>query len=455
MFGFLQSENKKLRSAAKNWLYLGHKVYNFRKDELSNAEISELARRIDELRAAVKTQPADAGKLKLSIEAMEDHMRKVGGAFYPQSSLGENVDFALYFLIIYLGFTAFFIKPFKIPTNSMWPTYNGMTSEVWTDESPAPGFVSQTARLLASGAIRYEMKAPADGELLIPVRVGRRSSGVAIDLPTATVSKRHHLIVPGKGVGYTFEIGGNPVLFKVPRDFDLARGMPMNGVQGESILGKAWFPEEASFWDAIQKRIVDGQVARRGRMNLPDGRSVEVAMVRSGLRFKEGDTMLSFDIHTGDQLFVDRISYHFVRPKVGDGFVFRTGEIRNLSSSGDKYYIKRLAGTPGDTMEIAEERLLVNGQPASGSIAFTKNNAKEPPYDGYFNSDPRQTAPGFRGLLRAGEEIQVPEDAYVALGDNSGHSYDSRGWGYVPESMVVGRPVMIFYPFTKRFGPAK
>ena len=74
MFGFLQSENKKLRSAAKNWLYLGHKVYNFRKDELTSTEISELARRIDELREAVKTKPADAGKLKLSIEAMEDHL---------------------------------------------------------------------------------------------------------------------------------------------------------------------------------------------------------------------------------------------------------------------------------------------------------------------------------------------------------------------------------------------
>ena len=67
----------------------------------------------------------------------------------------------------------------------------------------------------------------------------------------------------------------------------------------------------------------------------------------------------------------------------------------------------------------------------------------------------RQTASGFRGLLRKGEEITVPDDAYVALGDNSGHSYDSRGWGYVPESMTVGRPVMIFYPFTKRFGLAE
>jgi len=41
------------------------------------------------------------------------------------------------------------------------------------------------------------------------------------------------------------------------------------------------------------------------------------------------------------------------------------------------------------------------------------------------------------------------------LGDNSDNSYDSRGWGYVPEPYVVGRPVMIFYPFTHRFGIAK
>ncbi len=87
---------------------------------------------MEELRGQLKSKKADAGKLKLAIEAVEGHMKKVGGAFYPQSMIGENVDFILYFLILYLGFTAFFIKPFKIPTNSMWPTYNGMTSEVWT-----------------------------------------------------------------------------------------------------------------------------------------------------------------------------------------------------------------------------------------------------------------------------------------------------------------------------------
>jgi len=42
MFGFLQSENSKLRDAAKNWFYLGGKVDNYRKDELTDAELGEL-----------------------------------------------------------------------------------------------------------------------------------------------------------------------------------------------------------------------------------------------------------------------------------------------------------------------------------------------------------------------------------------------------------------------------
>ncbi len=454
MFGIFQSENSKLRSAAKNWLYLGHKVYNFRKDELSDSEISELIRRMDGLRSQLSARPADAGKLKLSIEALEDHMKSIGGAFYPQSMLSENIDFILYFLIVYLGFTAFFIKPFKIPTNSMWPTYNGMTSEVWTDQNAAPGALSRAFRLVAHGAIRYDVKAPADGELVVPIRADRQGSAYLMALPLSAVSKRHHLVVPGKGVGYTFEVGGQPVLVKVPQDFSLDRGMPMNREQGDSVLQRAWFPEETSFWGAIQNRLRDRGSRRDGRLTLPDKRTVNVTYVSTGLFFKKGETILSFDIHTGDQLFVDRMSYHFKRPEVGDGFVFRTGGIDNLSASSDKYYIKRLAGTPGDRMQIDDGQLLVNGAPAEGSIAFERNNAKVAPYDGYFHSL-GQTALGFRGLLRPGEEILVPEDSYVALGDNSGNSYDSRGWGYVPEAYIVGRPIMIFYPFTKRFGPAK
>jgi signal peptidase I len=182
-------------------------------------------------------------------------------------------------------------------------------------------------------------------------------------------------------------------------------------------------------------------------MTLADGRTTDVVLVKSGLFFKKGDTMLSFDLHTGDQLFVDRMSYHFVKPKVGDGFVFKTGEVDGLKSGRDSFYIKRLSGVEGDSMRIEDGKLFVNEEEPTGSVAFGYNNGQVPPYDGYLNLGNR--------LLRRGETITVPEGMHVALGDNSGNSSDSRAWGYVPEKAIVGRPVMIFYPFTKRFGLAK
>ena len=65
---------------------------------------------------------------------------------------------------------------------------------------------------------------------------------------------------------------------------------------------------------------------------------------------ESGKVFFSFDILTGDQLFVDRISYHFMKPNVGDGFVFRTGGIPGIGA--DQYYIKRLVGLPGDILKI-------------------------------------------------------------------------------------------------------
>jgi signal peptidase I len=41
------------------------------------------------------------------------------------------------------------------------------------------------------------------------------------------------------------------------------------------------------------------------------------------------------------------------------------------------------------------------------------------------------------------------------MGDNSGNSQDSRYWGFVPLKDAIGRPVVIYYPFTKRWGPAR
>jgi signal peptidase I len=114
---------------------------------------------------------------------------------------------------------------------------------------------------------------------------------------------------------------------------------------------------------------------------------------------------------------------------------------------------------PGDTLEIrragaqgsangigsAGGTLLRNGEPITGAAALTKNNAAEGQYRGF---QPL-------GLLQPGRVVEVPEHAFFALGDNSSNSSDGRYWGFIPEKDVVGRPLVIYYPFTRRFGPAR
>jgi signal peptidase I len=165
--------------------------------------------------------------------------------------------------------------------------------------------------------------------------------------------------------------------------------------------------------------------------------------VNTGKRVKKGERLLSFDVMTGDQLFVDRASYHFVRPEVGSGFVFRTGNIPGIGN--DQYYIKRLVGTPGDELEVRNGALIRNGAPITGSAAFEKNANKEGLYRGYVNQH----------ALDEGRRVKISEDGYYAMGDNSRDSADSRYWGEVPYKDVVGRPLFIYYPFTKRWGPAR
>jgi signal peptidase I len=50
--------------------------------------------------------------------------------------------------------------------------------------------------------------------------------------------------------------------------------------------------------------------------------------------------------------------------------------------------------------------------------------------------------------------MDVPANEYAAFGDNSASSLDSRYWGTIPAKDVVGRPLFIYYPFTRRWGPA-
>ena len=116
-------------------------------------------------------------------------------------------------------------------------------------------------------------------------------------------------------------------------------------------------------------------------------------------------------------------------------------------NNAELYYIKRLAGKPEDTLYIADNKLYRNGKIIEGSDAFDKNNqcVFSEKYYGYLPQSGGKN-PYSKPL---NQKFTVPEGFYYALGDNSGNSFDSRGWGCVPANDAVGRASFILYPLSE------
>lgn len=435
MFDFLLSEEKKLRRSAVQWLEMAGRVYDYRRDQLSPAQLQQL----ESARADLKKQTkagAKADALKEGISRLEKAMKECGGRIYPTNSLVENVDFFLVAAIVILGLRAYFIQPFKIPTNSMWPTYYGMTSAAYP-AGEEPSALVKAARLAALGAQNYTLRAPADGEVMIPFL----PSGYAAFSERAG---RTMFVFPASLHEYALSVGGETVRVTVPADW--ARSIDFGF---ESVLAKTYFGgSRAAMYRPLQEAV-----------NAAPGK--QVYWIPTGRQVRKGEPILSFDILTGDMLFVDRISYNFFPPKVGQGFVFHTRKIEGIGM--DQYYVKRLVGLPGDVMEVRrpthmgangpqtlgyggpEGQLFRNGEPITGADAFRKNANKEGLYPGYTAT----------GLLSFGRTLEVPTNHYFAMGDNSPNSADGRSWGFIPDKEVVGRPLFIYYPITTRWGPAR
>lgn len=185
-----------------------------------------------------------------------------------------------------------------------------------------------------------------------------------------------------------------------------------------------------------------------------------LAVVRSdfkihpGRPLRAGQPIVRGYADSGDQLFVDKVSYNFVRPAPGDVFVFRTTGIRRIEAGiapgmGSQYYIKRLAATGGQTLRINPPDLYVDGRITDLPV-FRRVMSCRDGYAGYSNTSAGGGA--FPILGSAQDEYTVPRDSYFALGDNSYHSSDSRYFGPVPQQNVVGRGLVVYWPFVGRWG---
>ncbi|CUQ67844.1 signal peptidase I [Candidatus Nitrospira inopinata] len=123
--------------------------------------------------------------------------------------------------------------------------------------------------------------------------------------------------------------------------------------------------------------------------------------------------------------YTSRTLIEFGKPQRGDIIVFRFPE------DEEKDFIKRIVGLPGDTVQIRNKVVLVNGQPLDDR-AFTQR-VDPSMIDGAIN--PRDNF----------GPVTVPEGSYFVMGDNRDQSLDSRFWGYVREEKIRGKAFRIYW----------
>ena len=126
----------------------------------------------------------------------------------------------------------------------------------------------------------------------------------------------------------------------------------------------------------------------------------------------------------GDQILVDKLVYKFRDPERGEIIVFKypVDETRD--------FIKRIIGLPGEKLEIRDRKVYINDHLLDDT--------------GYAYHDVPANAPSVDIRDNLGPII-IPENQYFMMGDNRENSQDSRFWGFLDRSQIVGRAFIIYW----------
>lgn len=158
--------------------------------------------------------------------------------------------------------------------------------------------------------------------------------------------------------------------------------------------------------------------------------------VIQAFKIPSGSMIPTFEI--GDRIFVSKFIYGaripltdirlpaVRQPERGDIIVFVSPELPKRD------FVKRLIALEGETVEIRNGKILINGNQLTGPMSICSNY--------YYN----------RGSYgEAGEAVTVPKGYYFALGDNSANSRDSRYWGFVPKKNLIGKALLVYWPLSR------
>ena len=360
------------------------KLLHRKRDLLSDELYGKYSAQIDDLEATARHGGAeDRQRVEAAIHDLDKSFGKLQPA-HDEAGWRENCEVLLVAFVLAIAIRSYFIQPFKIPTGSMEPTLNGIVGHPTPASQPAPGPLRRGLESLWLGRTYVDVVSEVDDQVV--------------------------QLVPTKHFG-----------FLDYTDIHCASGRVY------SVHASA---------DTLTHYV--GQ----------DGFGVYL-----GRAYKAGAPIAHGYVDTGDQVFVDKFTYNFRLPRRGDVFVFDTLNIPTEQRAEadapirSEYYIKRLAGTPGDVLRIEPPRLYVNGQLAN-EPGFRRVMSAKDGYRGYSG----KLGPRFQNLTAPAEPFTVPPESYFALGDNSYNSSDSRVWGRVPAENVVGRGLFVYWPFTRHWG---
>ncbi len=121
----------------------------------------------------------------------------------------------------------------------------------------------------------------------------------------------------------------------------------------------------------------------------------------------------------GDRIIVSKIHYRLGIPQRGDIVVFK------YPVNPDKDFIKRVIGLSGETLEIRDSKLYINGEFVEQPFL--------PPGLNYGSYGP----------------VNIPQGHYFVMGDNRNNSEDSRFWGMLPEENIIGKTMLIYWPIDR------
>ncbi len=191
-----------------------------------------------------------------------------------------------------------------------------------------------------------------------------------------------------------------------------------------------------------------GGEIRRGAPQLFDGSRDRPAQILSDRVFEPGETILRFARVSGDHVFVNKMSYHFRKPRQGEVFVFTTAGIQGIHGPHSpmrltQYYIKRCVGVPESELRLDPPMLTDRREPIEHPI-MQRIMRMENGYEGY--------ATGTQRLRHPEDWVRLRKKEYWAMGDNSYNSEDSRSWGVVPERNLIGSGLVVYWPFSRRWG---